>query len=78
MRQLTTTQIRARMDRGDPHLAHIAMHGVAADRPSLAPQEYGDPPPSKERILDVDLIDPVFDRDLVRGGTLSCNKGWID
>jgi len=36
------------------------MHGVVAELPSLTPQEDGDPPRSKERVLGVDLIDPVF------------------
>ena len=62
----TPAQIRAGINRGDPHLAHVAVHGVAAALPPLTPQGDGDPPRPKERIAGVDFIDPVFDRDLHR------------
>ena len=53
------TEIRARTDRSEAHLAHVALHGFAIDQ-HLVIQLDGDLARAIERTLRIDLINPPF------------------
>jgi hypothetical protein len=61
------TQIGTGTDANDAHLTHVPLDGLAVDR-HLPTQHGGDAPGAIKRILGIDLVDAMFDRDLLRRG----------
>ena len=53
--------VRAAIDRLDPHALHQRRDMPAADRDALAPQQIAQHPRARERILEMQFVEPPHD-----------------
>ena len=56
--------VRAAVDRLDPHALHQRRDMAAADRDALAVQQVAQHPAARERVVEMQLVDPAHDRQI--------------
>jgi len=66
--QITLAQIWARIDGHEPHVSHVAPYGVLMNAVSISVHNRGNLPVAQKRMLRVQLINPVFEANFLRGG----------
>lgn len=62
-------QVGSRADPSYPHLPHVGLDSFTVDRKPFPTQHHMDTPRSVEWVLQVDLIDPSLDRQLLDRGS---------
>lgn len=66
--QIALAQVRAGIDGHEPHFPYVAPYGVLVDPISFPIHDDGNLPVAQERMLRVQLINPVLEANFLRGG----------